>query len=138
MTLILMKKASVVPLNGDDAMHLSNDDFVPAHNFRNSLWYKKMHLFFQYKNSQLPLKLNNRTGQWCSNPKLLTIQKNSAKAFKLLFPSTLRNSKSLTRNYDNCFQQTARRSIQKLESSISKTTMSSLPQIWQNPVGRTM
>jgi len=21
------------PLNGDDAMHLSNDDFVPAHNF---------------------------------------------------------------------------------------------------------
>lgn len=80
MTLILMKKASVVPLNGDDAMHLSNDDFVPAHNFRNSLWYKKMHLFFQYKNSQLPLKLNNRTGQWCSNPKLLTIQKNSAKA----------------------------------------------------------
>jgi hypothetical protein len=49
-----MKKGSAVPLDGDDAMHLSNDDSVPAHNFQNSLWYKKMHLFFQYKNSQLP------------------------------------------------------------------------------------
>lgn len=76
-----------------------------------------MHLFFQHKNSQLPLKPTTELDDGVPILNCSQSKKTLPKLLNLLFPSTLRNSKSLTRNYKTCFQQTARRSTQKLESS---------------------